>query len=356
MMTLQTPGNLTTHIQRVLNDPIRRMQLSIGLLVGLLGIGTLGYIALEAMPPIEALYMTIITISTVGFGEVRPLSSGGRVFTIGLILMGVVGVTGAVSNAVEVLLGQRMWQSIHKRRMEEWLMTVENHFVVCGYGRIGQQIARDLRARGQEFVVIDLLEENEAVFLEERLNYIIGNATLDEVLLEAGIERARGLVAALDTDADNVLAVLTARELNPRLFIVARAENLTSERKLRRAGANRVVSPYDIGGHRLSLALLRPAVHDLLNRIFDASSSDADLGEIHVTAQSRLAGQTIGRCDLRRVRQLTILAIQKPNGEFTINPSPDHAICDGETLIVVGPPDAIYQLETEHHTEAPGPD
>lgn len=233
-------------------------------------------------------------------------------------------------------------------------MSAENHYVVCGYGRIGRQIARDLRAREQPFVVIDLNNANEDVFLEEQINYIIGNATLDETQLEAGIKRANGFVAALDTDADNVLAVLTARELNPGLFIVARAENPTSERKLRRAGANRVVSPYDIGGHRLSLALLRPAVHDLLNQIFDASNQDADLGEIRVDANSRLAGQTIGRCDLRSVRNLTILAIQKPNGEFTINPSPQHEINPGEILIVVGPPDAIYYIEQEHHTTAPG--
>lgn len=353
-MRLYSLTQLNTTFRSALGDPIRRMQLSLVLLVVLMGAGTLGYMILEAMNPVEALYMTVITITTVGFGEVHPLSPGGRIFTIGLILAGVLGVTGAVSNAIEVLVGQRVWLSVQKRRVEKWLMNAEDHYVVCGYGRIGRQIARDLRARDQPFVVIDLLQENEEIFLEEAFNYIIGNATLDEIQLEAGIERANGFVAALDTDADNVLAVLTARELNPNLFIVARAENPTSERKLRRAGANRVVSPYDIGGHRLSLALLRPAVHDLLNQIFDASNQAADLGEIRVRSGSRLAGQTIGRCDLRSVRNLTILAIQKPNGEFTINPSPQHEISSGDILIVVGPPDAIYHIEQEHHTTPPG--
>ncbi len=347
---LSTISHLLELIRISLNDPLRRMQLSIMLLAALLVIGTLGYSLMEGMPPVAALYMTVITISTVGFGEVDPLSSAGRIFTIGLILLGVVGVTGTFSNAVEVLLGQRVWLSVQKRKVEKWLMTAKDHYVVCGYGRIGQQIARDLRAREQGFVIVDQLEENEDVFLEERFNFVIGNATQDEVLLEARIEYARGFVAALDTDADNVLAVLTARELNPDLFIVARAETPNSEKKLRRAGADRVVSPYDIGGHRISLALLRPAVHDLFNQIFDATNRDADLGEIHVTASSRLAGQTIGRCDLRRVRKLTILAIQKADGEFTINPSPQHEISVGEVLIVVGPPEAIHQLETEHHT------
>ncbi|GAB4571528.1 MAG: potassium channel protein [Anaerolineae bacterium] len=352
-MALRTIEQYTNRFRVALSYPLRRMQLSLFLLAILLVAGTLGYVLLEGMTLAESLYMTVITISTVGFGEVRPLSQGGRLFTIILILLGVLGVTGAVGNAVEVLLGERVWHSVQKRRMEKWLMTAKDHYVICGYGRIGQQIARDLQARGQAFVVIDQNPENEEHFLEEQINFIIGNATQDEVLIEAGIERARGLVAALDTDADNVLAVLTARELNPGLFIVARAETLASEKKLRRAGANRVVSPYDIGGHRLSLALLRPAVHDLLNRLFDVTNEEAELGEIHVGANSRLKGQTISRCDLRQITSVTILAIQKPSGEFRINPSPQYQITEGDVLVVVGPPESIYQLEQTHETPTP---
>jgi voltage-gated potassium channel len=334
-----------------LGEPLRRAQLSVLLLLLLVLAGTLGYMALEHMGAVEALYMTVITISTVGFGEVHPLSNAGRLFTIGLIVLGALALASTVGNTVEVLLGQRLWTSLQRWRMEEWLMKATNHYVVCGYGRIGQQIVRDLRARDVPFVVIEADPSQEETFLAEQITYIIGNATLDETQLEAGTDRARGFVAALDTDADNVLAVLTARGLNPDLFIVARATSPASENKLRRAGANRVVSPYDIGGHRISLALLRPAVHDLLNQIFDVSQMDTDIGEIHVTAGSRLAGQTIGACDLRRVRNLSVLAIQGPDSAFTINPGPRHTIQVGETLIVIGPPDAIYQLEVDHETK-----
>ncbi len=349
-MTTHMLSLLEKRIRTMLSEPLRRAQISLVVLFVLVVLGTAGYVLLESMSFVDALYMTVITVSTVGFGEVRPLSDPGRVFTIGLIVLGAIALASAVGNAAEVLLGQRLWMSVQRWRMEEWLMKAQNHYVVCGYGRIGQQVVRDLRARDQQFVVIEANPEMEAIFLEEQINYIIGNATLDEIQIEAGIERARGFVTALDTDADNVLAVLTARGLNPRLFIVARATSQSSENKLRRAGAHRVVSPYDIGGHRISLALMRPAVHDLLNQIFDVSQMDTDIGEIHVTEGSRLAGQTIGGCDLRNVRQLSILAIQQAAGGFTINPSAKHTIEPGETLIVIGPPEAIYQLEADHDT------
>jgi voltage-gated potassium channel len=251
------------------------------LLVG----GTLGYMWLEGMVPIEALYMTVITITTVGFGEIRPLSPLGRLFTIGLIVLGVGAATAAISNAVEVVLGQRLWLSVQKRRVEELLVIIKNHYIVCGYGRMGQQIVRDLQARGEPFLVIDSSPDVEETFLEERIPYIIGDATQDEVLLQAKVEQARGLVAALDTDADNVLTVLTARGLNPNLFIVARATSGAAESKLRRAGANRVVSPYEIGGHRMALALLRPAVHDFLNQIFYVGEGVADVDIYRLEAE-----------------------------------------------------------------------
>ncbi len=330
----------------MLGDPMRRVQLSIVFLLLLVLVGMVGYMVLEDMAPVDALYMTVITITTVGFGEVRPLSPASRLFTMVLILLGVSAVTSAVSSAVETVLEQRVWLSVQRRRTKEWLMKANNHTVVAGYGRIGQQIVRDLRNRDVPFVVIDFSGEAEQTFLEEKIHYVLGDATLDEVQLEAGIDRAKAFVSALDTDADNVLAVLTARGLNPDLFIVARATTTSSEVKLRRAGANRVVSPYDIGGHRLSLAVMRPAVHDLLSQIFDVTVTDADIGQIAVAAGASLAGQTLGTCDLRQVHNLTILAIQQPDGSFAINPSPQHTIQAGETLIVIGPPQAIANLES----------
>ena len=231
--------------------------------------------------------------------------------------------------------------------MEEYLRVIEKHYVVCGYGRMGRQIIRDLRARKAHFVVIERDEMIREELLEENIPFIIGDGTQDDILLEAGIQRAVGLVSALNSDADNVMTVLSAREINPKIFIVARASTSSAESKLRRAGANRVVSPYQIGGHRLALALLRPAVHDFLNLIFNVSDEidDMDVGQVHIQPDSSLVGVTIAQANLRQSHNVSILAVQKVNGEFTMNPHTQYVIQPGETLIVIGPPEAIYRIE-----------
>lgn len=227
-------------------------------------------------------------------------------------------------------------------------MKLDKHYIVCGYGRMGQQIVRDLQARDEPFVVIDTSDEIGETLLEQNIPYIIGDATLDETLIEAGIEKAVGLVTVLDSDADNVMTTLTARELNPQLFIVARAVNLVVESRLRRAGANRVVSPYQIGGHRMALALIRPAVHDFMNRIFNVGDDmDVDIGQVSIRDGSPLTGKSIAQADLRRTRKITILGIQDSKGQLIINPTTQHILQPGDTLIVIGPPQAIYRIEDE---------
>ncbi|PJF41103.1 MAG: potassium channel protein [Chloroflexi bacterium] len=327
-------------------DPVRRFELSIVALGLLILLGTGGYIVLEEMRLSDAFYMTIITVTTVGFAEVQPLSTVGRLFTSMLILLGVGVATTAVSNAISIVLGPLMWLSIRERKMEAKIRMMEGHFVVCGYGRMGEQIVRDLQARNQPYVIVEADTEITNELLEENVLHITGDATTDETLLKAGIDRAKGFVAALNADADNVMAVLTARELNPKLFIVARASHPGAESKLRRAGANRVVSPYQIGGHRMAVALLRPAVHDFMEQIFSAGD-DMDLGEVPIGEDSKLAGKTIAATDLRRTRHVSIIAIQRANGEIVINPNTQHVITPGETLIVIGHSEAIYRIEEE---------
>lgn len=343
---------LGRRVRGVTADPLRQLQLSLLALLLLLAGGTLGYVLLEGMHWLDGLYMTIITLTTVGFGEIQPLSGVGRAFTMLLIVLGVGTAAWALRNAAEVALGHQFWISVRQRRMEDTLMKLEDHFIVCGYGRMGRQIVRDLRARGEAFVVVDQSSEMEEGFLEEEIPYVIGDATRDETLVDAGVKRAHGLVAALDTDADNVLAVLTARGLNPELLIVARTATEAAESKLLRAGADRVVSPYVIGGHRLALALLRPSVHDFLNRIFHfGEDQDFDVGQIKVRVASPLAGQTLAGSDLRRVWNVNVLAIQQPDGSFITSPDPRHQIRPSETLIVIGPRDAIYRLEARHNSD-----
>ncbi|NDJ62361.1 MAG: potassium channel protein [Chloroflexi bacterium] len=335
-------------IRTALEDPVRSFEISLLTLAVLTASATLVYMIIEGMSATDALYMTIITITTVGFGEVTPLSPAGRVFTVILILLGVGTTTTAISTAIGIVLGPRLWLSIRQRRMERLLMEISNHYVVCGYGRMGRQVIEDLRARDEPFVLIDRSDEIQQELIQHGFPHVIGDATHDESLLEAGIKRARGMIAALDTDPDNVMTVMTARELNPRLFIVARVSNAEAERKLIRAGANRVVSPYQIGGHRLALALLRPAVNDFLDRIFNFHvGMDMDIGQLHVHAYSRLAGQTVATCELRTTHHVSILAIQQATGELVVTPRAEQMIEPGAVLLVIGPSEQIYHLEKE---------
>ncbi len=340
------------YLHLLLSDPVGQLQLALLSLLTLVGVGTLGYVLIEGMSWIDALYMTIITLTTVGFGEVQPLSPRGRLFTIGLIVVGVGLAAWALRSAVEIMLGDRFWLTVTQRRMKGRLASLRDHYIVCGYGRMGHQIVRDLRARREPFVVIDSSSQVAEEMLEQGILHIFGDATNDSVLKQAGVQRARGLVAVLDTDADNVLVVLTARGLNPNLLIVARASNEVAEDKLRRAGADRVVSPYVIGGHRLALALVQPVVHDFLNHVFHIGESqeahNVEIGEVHVKKGSPLAGQTLVECDLRKLYHLTVIAVQELDGTFIFTPDASYRIREGETLIVIGPPESIYALERAH--------
>jgi voltage-gated potassium channel len=237
--------------------------------------------------------------------------------------------------------------------MERTIMDLSNHHIVCGYGRMGRQVIDDLKARGEKFVLIEQSEKFNEALLEENIPHVIGDATQDETLIEAGVQRARGMVAALNADADNVLATLSARELNPRLYIVARVSASEVESKLRRAGANRVISPYQIGGHRITLSLIRPAVSDFLDHIFrfrrvGEDEMDIEIGQLYVGQESELAGKTIATCGLRSQYQVSILALQQPTKEIVITPAPDYTLEIGATLIVIGPPKNIYDLEKRY--------
>jgi voltage-gated potassium channel len=339
-------------VRHWLAEPVRQLQLSIALLLLLVIAGTVGYIVLERLGPLDALYMTVITLTTVGFGEVDPLGDAGKLFTIVLIVLGVGSAAWAVSNAAEVMLGQTFWVSVQRRRNRETVMEMKDHYVVCGYGRLGRQIVRDLEARGEPFVVVDEDETLEAELIEQRIPHLLRDATLEETLVDAGVRDARGLVSALDSDANNVLTVLTARELNANLLVVSRANMESSESKLRRAGADRMVTPEAIGGHRLALALLRPAVHDFFGHVFNfGSEPDVDVGQITISKDSPFSGQTVAGCDLRRVRSVSILAIRTKAGRFDLNPDADRVIEPDETLIVIGPADAIYELEALYTAE-----
>ncbi len=349
--SLRSLERVSVRVRALLSDPVRRFQLSLAFLLSFMLIGIGGFMFLENLDVTEALYMTVITVTTVGFGDIVPRTDAGRLFTMVLLFLGIGAATSAVSNALGILLGDRLWLAVRERRMEESLQLMENHYVVAGFGRIGRQIVRDILARGEQCVVIDqdVRIQTEEMLVDFGVPFVIGDATEDTTLAKTGIERARGFVAALDSDADNVLAILTARGINNRLYVVARASVVQSESKLRRAGADHVVSPHQIGGHRMAMALLRPSVHRFLSTLFDVSDEGSyDIGEIDVVDRSRLVGQTVATSDLRAVRDLSIVAIVTVENELIINPSSKYTFRAGDRLIVIGPPKSLYRLEDIH--------
>jgi voltage-gated potassium channel len=352
-MVLARGRSPVNRLRHLLGSPVRQLQLAVACLGLLVAVGTVGYRVVEGMGWLDALYMTVITVTTVGFGEVQPLHPAGRLFTIALLVFGVAAGAWTAATTVEVLLGPSLWLSVQRRKMRQAVDTLRDHFIVCGHGRLGTRIVHDLHTRGESYVVVEMSAAQEERLAADDVPYVMGDATTDEVLLKAGVARARGLVAALDSDASNVLAVVTARLHNPALLIVARANSEPSEHKLLRAGADRVVTPESIGGHRLALALLRPAVNDLFNEIFSFGREiEVDVGQITIPAGSPFAGQTVAGCDLRRLRNVSILAIREAEGRFELNPDAQRVVAAGETLIVIGPADAVYELEAMYGADS----
>jgi len=304
-------------------------------LIGMLIVGSVGYVFLEGWTFFEGLYMTVISLTTVGFGEVRPLSFSGRVFTMLLIFSGI-GLMFYVVSAITQMVVEGQFRDVFgKKRMEKAVRSIKNHFIICGFGRIGEVIARELHQNGIPIVVVD--NDPERVPVLERSGYLhlFGNATQEELLLAAGIERARGLVSVCSSDADNVYIVLTARSLNPRLNIVARAGEFGSEQKLRRAGASAVVSPYELGGHRMAQTILRPTVVDFMDMAM-GEGIDLSLEEIPVGGGAAIIGQALKDSGIRQRLDLIIVAIKRLDGSMLFNPQPDTVILQGDTLIALG--------------------
>lgn len=234
---------------------LRLIRLSL-VLLGIALVGTAGYMVLEGYSPLDALYMTVITLTTVGYGEVHELSTGGRLFTIALILGGVGTMAFLLSTLVEYLVGGELTGSLRIRRMQHMIDSLTGHYIVCGFGRVGQEVVRDLRRQGAAVVVIES-DPDPAILLDPEVPHVSADASSEEALERAGIERARGLVAATGDDSTNIVISLTARTLQPGLMIVARASHSAAEAKLLRAGATSVVSPHRIGGQRMAAQLLQ---------------------------------------------------------------------------------------------------
>ncbi len=292
--------------------------------------GAIGYVVL-GFGVLDAAYQTVTTVATVGFREVRPLSSAGKIFTIVLILVGVGTALYTFSVVLETLVEGRLSEVFGRRRMERAIAGMSGHVVVCGWGRVGRSVGRFVGGARQDVVVIDHASARVA-----DMATVLGDATDDTVLLRAGVERARALVAAVDTDAGNLFITLSARALNPGLFIVARARLDDSEAKLLRAGADRVVNPQQIGGARMAAFVRQPAVAEFLDVVMHDGSLEFRLEEVTIPDSSTLVGATLRDARVRDRTGALVLAIRKADGRFVTNPSPDTRLQHGDRLIAIG--------------------
>lgn len=314
--------------------------------ISIITFGVAGLMVIEGWSLLDALFMTVITISTVGFREVHPLSKAGTVFIIGFIILGVGSFLYIISKIAEYIVAGHLQGALEKKRMNKKINGLDRHYIVCGYGRVGQNIAVELKRAGIAFVVIDIDPASIARCAEHGYLYIQGNASEDTVLKDAGIMRAAGLVTATDSDAENVYVTLSAKALRDDLYVVARASSDEAEHKLLKADADRVLSPYSIAGRRLAGMLLRPNVIELLDVVMHRENNDLMMEELLVREKSALDGATVGEARSRCTLGANILAIKKKT-ENRIIPSPGGAvaICTDDLLVALGTKEQLKELE-----------
>jgi voltage-gated potassium channel len=326
-------------------DPVRHLRISIVVLIVLVSVGTAGYTLIEGWRLLDSLYMTVITLSTVGFREVQPLSDAGKMFTMLLVVFGV-GVIGYIVGSLAQIMFEGQFQRIFgRKKVEKKIEALRNHYIICGFGRIGSLICKEFAAKPLPFVVIEKSAEVLPKLEEESYLYIHGEATDDETLLKAGIKRAKGLVSVVASDTENVYITLTARGLNPNLYILARSGEEGSEIKLKRAGASKVVSPYLIGGSRMAQAILRPNVVDFIEIATGREHLELQMEEILIPPESGFVGQSLVSSGFRKETGVMIVGIKKADGTMVFNPESHSIIGANDTLIVLGQQNAIGKME-----------
>ena len=312
----------------------------------IVSIGTAGYMILEKWNFLDSLYMTVITLTTVGFSEVHPVSEQGRILTMTILLSGL-GVVGyLVGTLTQILVEGQLLRIMGRKKLERQIEKLKDHFIICGYGRVGRIICEEIyRSKPTPLVVIDSNSTVTARIEEDGHLYLLGDATEEQCLLRAGIRSAKGLATALDSEADNVYITLTAKGLKPNLFIIARAGRIGSEKKLLQAGANHVVSPHQIGGYRMAQALLRPNVTEFIDFATHDPGAGMGMEEIPVRPNSKLTDVALVDSGIRKELDLIIVAIKKVDGTMLFNPASHTTIQIGDTLIALGQRSSLIKLE-----------
>ena len=319
------------------------LSLSVLALVGLLG--SAGFHYIENWSWFDGLYMTIITMTTVGYGEVQPLSDAGKVFNVFLILALVLAGGFTIATFTQGLLEFEFTEFFGRRRMERKLAKMTDHYIICGAGRVGRTVVRELRAQGQRCVILEVDPARAQWAIDEKIPVIMGSGATEQNLSEARIEHARGFVAAVSTDADNLYIVLTARGMRSDLKIIARASEEEATSKLLRAGATQVISPYHFVGHRIAHLFLRPNVLDFIDTAIGSTRLDVEIEEVPVAEGSPVVGKALGDSLIQRQEGVIVLALKRSDGVMAFNPPPDSVIRAGDCLIAIGEGSKLKNLE-----------
>ncbi|MBZ5495395.1 MAG: potassium channel protein [Acidobacteriia bacterium] len=325
--------------------PLRRLLPAGLLLLIIVVVGISGYILIEGWNLLDSTYMVVITLFTIGFQEVHPLSHAGEIFTMFIAVSGVGTAVYAGGRAVEIIVEGEMSGYRKRKRMNQRIREMSQHYIICGYGRVGHQVSQVFASSKVPFVVIDSKPETTAELELKGAPHIIGDATSDETLLQAGIKTAKGLVACSDSDVANVYVTLSARALNPGLRIVARAGLRDTEKKLLMAGADRVISPYFISGLRMAALATRPVTSDFLDLVTHGGQVEYSLFELAVSEHSALVGKSLEEADIRGVAGALVLAMRKADGSFNLQPKAASKVEKGSVLVVLGTQEQIEVLE-----------
>ncbi len=332
----------------MVDKTLRQLRFGLAILFFTIVTGTAGYMIIEKWHILDAIYMTVITISTTGFAETHPLSQPGRFFTIILIIMGIGSIAYTGGRAAQLVFETQIYR---RRKMSKKVEQLKNHYIVCGYGRMGRFICDELAEAKVDFVVIENNSEKIDRLINRGFMFMNGDATSDEVLTSAGIKRAKGLVAVLSSDAENVFATLSSKVLNPDIYIVARAVEEETESKLMKAGASRVVKPYEIGGTRMAELLLRPGVIEFIDSIAREKNVDLNIEEVIVHPDSSLVNKTLNELPIRKEMNIIIVSIYKKSGKFIYNPLSSARIEAGDKLIAIGENTSLQKLNKMCLTE-----
>lgn len=332
----------------------RQLLFAVAAVVIAIAFGTVGFHLIEGWSILKSLYVAAQTVTTVGYGDLTPATRNGQVFSIVFMLVGVGVVLYALTTSVHAIVQSELIATFGERRQSRRMSKLRNHFIVCGSGRVGSHLVRALMNSAETFVVIEKDPQRVAELTELGVLVLVRDATLEETLLEAGVDHARGLAACLPDDADNVYVVLTARDLNREMHIVARAVEEQAEAKLIRAGANRVVAPTIIGGHRMAMALTKPAVDDFLGSI-TANKLELAFEQLEVDPGSPLAGRKLSETNIRSELNIVVVSIKRNTGEILFNPSGDAEIHHGDMLIAIGHVESLMKLAELTKSKAQNP-